>query len=124
MTIYLAVAAGGALGAVGRYVVISRTGALLGTKFPFGTLVVNVVGSFLLGLVVVAAAAPGTAEGMFAFLGVGVLGGFTTFSTFALDVAYLAGRRAVRAAALYIAVSVVLSIAAFAAGLYLAHTLA
>ncbi len=122
--IYLAVAAGGALGAVGRYVVISRTGALLGTEFPFGTLVVNVLGSFLLGVVVmVAAAAPG-AGNTFAFLGVGILGGFTTFSTFALDVAYLAGRQAVRAAALYIVVSVVFSIAAFAVGLYLALVLA
>ncbi len=115
-------AAGGALGAVGRYVVISRTGALLGTKFPFGTLVVNVVGSFLLGVVVVAASE--TASSIFAFLGVGVLGGFTTFSTFVLDIAYLAGRHAVRAAVLYIALSVVFSIAALAAGLYLAHTLA
>lgn len=122
MSIYLAVAVGGALGAVGRYVVISRTGALLGTKFPFGTLVVNVVGSFLLGVVVVASSE--TASSVLAFLGVGVLGGFTTFSTFALDIAYLAGRHAVRAAVLYIAVSVIFSIAAFAAGLYLAHTLA
>lgn len=120
MTIYLAVAAGGALGAVGRYIVISRTGALLGTEFPFGTLVVNVLGSFLLGAVVAIAAAPDAANDMLAFLGVGVLGGFTTFSTFALDVAFLAGRRAVRAAALYIVVSVVFSIVAFAAGLSLA----
>jgi len=128
VTIYLAVAAGGALGAVGRYIVISRTGALLGTGFPFGTLVVNVAGSFLLGAVVAAAAsgaaAPGTADNVLAFLGVGVLGGFTTFSTFALDVAYLAGRRALRAAALYVVVSVIFSIAAFAAGLSLAHILA
>lgn len=122
--IYLAVAAGGALGAVGRYVVISRTGALLGTKFPFGTVVVNVLGSFLLGVVVVIATAAPGAGSVLAFLGVGILGGFTTFSTFALDVAYLAGRQAVRAAALYIAVSVVFSIAAFAAGLYLAILLA
>ncbi len=124
MTIYLAVAAGGALGAVGRYVVISRTGALLGTEFPYGTLLVNVVGSFLLGAVVAIAAKTGATDGMLAFLAVGVLGGFTTFSTFALDVAYLAGRRAVRGAALYIVVSVVFSIAAFADGLYLAHALA
>ncbi len=124
MTIYLAVAAGGALGAVGRYVVISRTGALLGTEFPYGTLLVNVVGSFLLGAVVAIAAKTGATDGMLAFLAVGVLGGFTTFSTFALDVAYLAGRRVVRGAALYIVVSVVFSIAAFAVGLYLAHALA
>lgn len=125
MTIYLTVAAGGALGAVGRYAVISRTGALLGTKFPFGTLVVNVVGSFLLGVVfVVAAAELETTTNTFAFLGVGVLGGFTTFSTFALDIAFLAGRRALRAAALYIAVSVAFSIAAFAVGLYVARALA
>lgn len=122
--IYLAVAAGGALGAVSRYIVMSRTGALLGTGFPFGTLVVNVAGSFLLGVVVASAAASGPTGSVFAFLGVGVLGGFTTFSTFALDVAYLARRRAGRAAALYVAVSVAVSIAAFAAGLYLARVLA
>lgn len=116
MTALLAVAAGGALGAVGRYVVIGRVGAWLGTGFPYGTLVVNIVGSFLLGLVVAIAADRTMDESVLLFLGVGVLGGFTTFSTFALDVAYLTGRHARPTAAIYVAASVVLSIGAFAAG--------
>jgi CrcB protein len=120
----LAVAAGGALGAVGRYVVITRIGAWTGTAFPYGTLVVNAAGSFLLGAAVAMTAGPMMSENGLLFLGVGVLGGFTTFSTFALDVVYLAGRHARRAAAVYVAASVVLSIAAFAAGLALALALA
>jgi CrcB protein len=116
VTAFLAVAAGGALGAVGRYVVIGRIGAWFGTGFPYGTLVVNIAGSFLLGLVVAVAADRIVDENALLFLGVGVLGGFTTFSTFALDVAYLAGRRARPAAAIYVMASVVLSIGAFAAG--------
>jgi CrcB protein len=119
VTALLAVAAGGALGAVGRYVVIARIGAWLGTGFPYGTLAVNIVGSFLLGLAVAAAADRIVDESVLLFLGAGVLGGFTTFSTFALDVAYLAGRHARPTAAVYVGASVVLSIGAFAAGLAL-----
>jgi CrcB protein len=119
MTAFLAVAAGGALGAVGRYVVIGRVGTWLGTGFPYGTLLVNVAGSFLLGLVVAIAADRTVDDRLLLFLGAGVLGGFTTFSTFALDVAYLTGRQARPAAAIYVVVSVVLSIGAFAAGLVL-----
>jgi CrcB protein len=116
MTALLAVAAGGALGALGRYVVIGRVGAWLGTDFPYGTLVVNIVGSFLLGLIVAVVANQAVDDRLLLFLGVGVMGGFTTFSTFALDVAYLAGRHARPMAAVYVVVSVVLSIGAFAVG--------
>ena len=124
MTALLAVAAGGALGAVGRYVVIARIGHWAGTGFPYGTIAVNIAGSFLLGMVVALTAGRVIGNDVLIFLGIGVLGGFTTFSTFALDVAYLAGRRAVPAAAVYVAASVVLSISAFAAGLYAVHALA
>lgn len=87
MTALLAVAAGGALGAVGRYVVIPRIGRWAGTGFPCGTLVVNIAGSFLLGTLIALAAGRATGIHHFVCLGTGALGGFTTFSTFALDVA-------------------------------------
>jgi len=120
MTLLLAVAAGGALGAVGRYVVISAAGARLGTDFPYGTLIVNVVGSGLMGvLLAVAAGAP--TDATLAFAGAGVLGGFTTFSTFVLDTVYLAGRRAMVGAGIYVVASVALSLGAFAIGYGLAR---
>ena len=88
MKLMLAVAAGGALGAVGRYLVMSQVGHWLGSGFPFATLVVNVAGSFLLGLLIEASAlAWSPAPELRALLVVGVLGAFTTFSTFSLDVA-------------------------------------
>jgi CrcB protein len=120
MTLLLAVAAGGALGAVGRYVVISAAGARLGTAFPYGTLIVNIVGSLLMGvLLAVAAGAPAGTE--LAFAGAGVLGGFTTFSTFVLDTVDLARRRARAGAIIYVLASVALSVGAFAAGYGLAR---
>lgn len=115
MTLLLAVAAGGALGALGRYAVISVAGAHFGTDFPYGTLIVNVVGSALMGALV-ATAAGGPPDVWLAFAGAGVLGGFTTFSTFALDTVYLVGRNARLGAVIYVVVSVALSLGAFAAG--------
>jgi CrcB protein len=120
MTTLLAVAAGGALGALGRYLVMSRVGHWLGSDFPFATLTVNLAGSFALGLIVglgtrLWAPSP-EIEG---FLAVGLLGGFTTVSTFALDVAFLWDRRQTARAGLYCLASVALSIAALAAGLAL-----
>lgn len=86
MSVYLAIAFGGSLGAVSRYWVSSRTYLWLGSEFPFGTLMVNVTGSFLMGLLAIILtekiAAPD--ELRFALL-VGFLGSYTTFSTFALD---------------------------------------
>ncbi|MHC4917835.1 MAG: CrcB family protein, partial [Planctomycetota bacterium] len=88
MKMLLAVAAGGAVGAVGRYLVMIQVGYWLGTAFPFATLAVNVIGSFALGLLVglMALAWSPPAE-LRALLVVGVLGAFTTFSTFSMDVA-------------------------------------
>ena len=86
MSVYLAIAFGGSLGAVSRYWVSSRTYLWLGSEFPFGTLMVNVTGSFLMGLLAIVLtekiAVP--EELRFALL-VGFLGSYTTFSTFALD---------------------------------------
>ena len=116
----LAVAAGGALGAVGRYLVMTQVGHWLGTAFPYGTLAVNVVGSFMLGLLVetMALAWSPPAE-LRALLVVGVLGAFTTFSTFSMDVVLHYERGELLVPGLYILASVVLSIGAFFAGLAL-----
>ena len=116
----LAVAAGGALGAVGRYLVISAVGQVFGTGFPLGTIVVNVIGSFLLGALTEAMAlAWSPSPELRAMIVIGILGAFTTFSTFSLDVALLYERGALGQAALYVGASVVLSIGAFFLGLAL-----
>lgn len=86
MTLYLAIAAGGSLGAVCRYWVSTHTHAWLGTGFPFGTLMVNVSGSLLMGfLSIVLVHRLALPEEVRLALLVGFLGSYTTFSTFALD---------------------------------------
>jgi CrcB protein len=119
-----AVALGGALGAVGRYLVMSAVALWFGLSFPWGTLTVNVVGSFAMGaLIEISALVWSPSPELRALLAVGVLGAFTTFSTFSLDVVALIGRGAHTAAGAYIALSVVLSIAALFAGLHLFRSL-
>ncbi len=120
------IAAGGAIGAVLRFAVVQRIGLLVPGGFPFGTLVVNAVGSFLMGLVVAWAAsrAGGLSAGPMAFLTVGLLGGFTTFSAFSLDVMRLIERGAMASAFTYIAASVGVSIALLALGLLLGRGVA
>ena len=120
MKIILAVAAGGAIGAVARYLVMSATGALMGSSFPWSTLAVNVIGSFILGTLVEAMALTWSVGlELRAFLVVGVLGAFTTFSTFSLDVVVLYERGEFGAIAAYMIVSVILSVGALFAGLAL-----
>lgn len=112
-TTLLAVAAGGAIGAVGRYLVVSLAGTAFGLGFPYGTIIVNVVGSFMLGVLVEAGALVWSpSPELRAMLVVGILGAFTTFSTFSLDVVVLFERKAYVPAAIYLVVSVVASIAA------------
>lgn len=121
----LAVAAGGACGAVARYLVYLAAAPLLGAHFPFATLIVNVVGSFCLGLFVELAAlvwSPGASLRL--FLVTGVLGSFTTFSTFSLDFAVLYERGRFLSCACYLLGSVACSIGAFFAALYLVRCLA
>lgn len=115
---YLLVAAGGALGAVCRYLVQVLAGQILGAAFPFGTLIVNIVGSFAMGVLVEGAALAWTVGlQLRLFLAVGVLGAFTTFSALSLDVAVLYERGRMGLAAGYILVSVVCSIGALFAGI-------
>ena len=118
MNMLLAVAIGGAFGAVGRYLVMSQLGHWLGTGFPYGTLAVNVIGSFIMGcLVEIMALVWSAPQEIRALLVVGFLGSFTTFSTFSLDVYVLYERGHMQALALYMAGSVVLSVAGLVAGL-------
>jgi CrcB protein len=113
------VAVGGALGAVSRYVVYVLAGLLLGTGFPYGTLIVNIVGSFVMGVLVEGMALAWTIpEQARLFLTVGILGAFTTFSTFSLDVAVLYERGRLDLTAFYIVTSVVCSVGALFTGLY------
>lgn len=119
MNMVLSIAAGGAIGSVLRYFTGVAAMSLLGTAFPYGTLFVNVVGSFIMGMLVALFAHRGNpSQELRAFLTVGVLGGFTTFSSFSLDVATLYERGQVMAAGLYILLSLVLSLAGIFAGLF------
>lgn len=120
MRIYLAVAAGGAVGAVCRYSLTAVAAPLFQPGFPVGTLAANVAGSFLMGaLVEVLALVWSPSEGMRAFLVVGVLGAFTTFSAFSMEAVGLLQRGAVSAAVAYIVASVFLSLAGVFGGMRL-----
>jgi len=108
---YLWVAFGGALGSVARYACASTAARWLGAGFPYGTLFVNVAGSFAIGLLaalVTADGRPVLGTDARAFLLVGVLGGFTTFSSFSLETLTLARGGAVGVAALNVVLSVAL----------------
>ena len=116
----LIVAAGGAVGAAGRHLTVAGVTALMGHGFPYGTLVVNVAGSFALGALTETAALTWSAsQEARAFLAVGVLGAFTTFSAFSLDVVVQIERGALGPAALYVLSSVALSVVGLFAGLRL-----
>ena len=120
----LAVAAGGVVGAVARYLVVAASTKLFGHGFPFGTLIVNVVGSFAMGVLVELMALTWNASpSARLFLAVGLFGSFTTFSTFSLDVVTLYERRDLLGLGLYMAGSVALSIGALIAGLALVRRL-
>ena len=117
MKLIACIALGGALGAVGRYLVVAGAAACLGAGFPYGTITVNVLGSFAMGaLVEFSVQTWSPSPELKAFLIVGLLGAFTTFSAFSADVVALYGRGALLAAGAYIVVSVVLSIAGLFAG--------
>ncbi len=115
----LAVALGGAVGAVLRFGVLQTTLRLWGTGFPVGTLLVNVAGSLAMGLAVQWLTERGLPDIWRGFLTVGLLGALTTFSTFSLDVALLHGRGEMALAALYVMLSVCLSVGALFLGLWL-----
>ena len=118
------VALGGALGSVARYFVSLWSVRLAGPSFPWGTLTVNIVGAFLIGLMVetIARRFDASAE-MRLFLVTGILGGFTTWSSFTLDAVALFERGDLGLSALYLGGSLVVSFAAVFAGLALGRAL-
>lgn len=118
------VALGGALGASGRYAVGIAAGHLSRGAFPFGTFTVNIVGSFILGVLAgLMTFSWNPSPEMRAFVVVGVLGGFTTFSAFSLDVVLMIERGRLALAAGYIAATVLLAVGGLFAGLRLTRML-
>ncbi|CAI8176014.1 MAG: Putative fluoride ion transporter CrcB [Alphaproteobacteria bacterium] len=109
------VALGGALGAVGRYLV----GLVLKTAsgFPWATMSVNILGSLLMGLVIGwLSRQNGGSDALRLFVAVGILGGFTTFSAFSMDLFTLLERRDIAATMLYLGGSLIGGLAAFIIG--------
>jgi len=119
----LQVALGGAIGSVLRYLTNVGAKQVLGPGYPYGTLIVNIVGSFVMGFLVVFLARRG-GNHLAPLLMTGVLGGFTTFSAFSLDTLTIWERGESASAFLYVAASVLLSLAAIVAGLALARGIA
>jgi CrcB protein len=122
LTAYLIIALGAGLGGALRHGVNVGAAHLLGTGWPYGTFGVNVLGSLVMGVLAGYFALRGHAsQPVVLFLTTGVLGGFTTFSAFSLDVALLYERGHLGPTALYLGGSVGLSIAALFVGLALAR---
>ena len=119
----LLVGAGGAIGSVARYLAGIAVIRWTGGGFPFNTLLVNVVGSFVMGLLIAVLLkvdpGPALSADIRLFVAVGMLGGFTTFSSFSADIVALWERQAHLACASYVLGSVALSIVAVFVGLYL-----
>ena len=120
MRIPLAVAAGGAIGASARYLLVDGLDLWFGAGFPLGTLAVNAVGSFMMGVLIeVTALVWSPSPELRALLAGGVLGSFTTVSAFSLDVLVLFERGVSGLAGLYLTASVTLSLAGIYAGMRL-----
>ena len=121
---YFIVFLGGGLGAALRHGVNLVAARLLGSSFPWGTLTVNVVGSLVMGLMAAWFAFEGSpSQHWRLFLTTGILGGFTTFSTFSLDAAVLYERGQPGLAAVYVVVSVAAGLVGLFGGLALVRSL-
>jgi CrcB protein len=126
MSSYLLVFLGAGIGGALRHGVNVGCARMCGTAFPWGTLTVNVLGSFIMGVLaawLAFKAGEGWSQPLRLFLTTGILGGFTTFSAFSLDAVLIWERGQVGLAVAYVAASVVLSIAGLFAGLVLIRTL-
>ena len=121
MTSFLTVALGGAIGASLRHGLGLAMLRVFGAGFPIGTLLANVIGGLLMGLLMgwLVKETPEGANTIRLFAGVGVLGGFTTFSAFSLDAMRMLETKAYGVFLGYVSASVILSIAAVGLGLYL-----
>ena len=110
---------GGAIGAGARHLVGQVMLARLGPGFPWWTLSINIVGSLLMGVLIGALALRGGGDTARLFLGVGILGGFTTFSSFSMEFWLLFERGQTAQAAAYVLGSVIVGIAASRLGLFI-----
>ena len=125
MTSLLPVMIGGAFGAGARHLTGAAMLRLAGPGWPWGTLTVNLVGGFLMGMLAGWLARHGSGgDNARLLLGVGVLGGFTTFSAFSLEVVLMLERGELWPAGAYVAASVIGSVAALMAGLSLVRVAA
>jgi CrcB protein len=124
MTSFLTVALGGAIGASARHGLGIISLRLFGPGFPMGTLLANILGGLLMGILMgwLLREMPSNANSIRLFAGVGVLGGFTTFSAFSLDAMRMLETKAYGVFFGYVGASVILSIAAVALGLFLMRT--
>jgi fluoride exporter len=111
---------GGALGAGARFLLSQAALAAAGPGFPWGTLSANLIGGFLMGLLI--GSPLGANQPATAFLAIGVLGGFTTFSSFSIETIRLIEAGSVAAALAYVAASVIGAVGACAMGLFLARS--
>ena len=125
MPVLLQVALGGALGASLRFLSGAIILRAMGSGFPYGTMFVNVVGSFLMGLLAfyLLERMDGSFSRYAPFLMTGLLGGFTTFSAYSLDALYLLERGRYASASVYMGGSVVLAIGALFLGMTIARSL-
>jgi CrcB protein len=126
MTAFLLVFLGAGFGGAARHAVNVGCGRWCGVSFPWGTLTVNVIGSFAMGLLagwLALKAGESWSQSARLLLATGILGGFTTFSAFSLDAMLLWEGGSVAAAALYVLASVILSIAALAGALAIVRSL-
>jgi fluoride exporter len=115
----LIVGLGGFVGSTLRFLTVRLVDSRLNALFPFGTLTVNIIGSFILGIIyMLATRQAGISENARLFLAVGFCGGFTTFSAFALENFSLIEQKFISTSLLYIIISVVLGIIALAAGIW------
>lgn len=119
MTEYVMVLVGGSFGAVCRFAVSSLIKRIISTEFPVSTLFINLIGSFLIGLLM--AAHPGNFNQL--LLGTGFMGGFTTFSTFQMENITLFQKKNYVPLAIYIISSFVFCILLAVLGLYSGHFL-
>ena len=124
MNMLVAVAAGGAIGAVTRFLVGRGMLHLMGTGFPWGTLTVNILGSFFIGFMVeLLALRYSLSHEWQGFIIIGILGGFTTFSAFSLEVGLMIEKGQISTAALYAIGSMFFGLVALFAGLFVGRAI-
>ena len=116
--VFLLIFVGGGIGSMLRHAVNQTTAAALGVNFPYGTLLVNIIGSFIIGLLAGwFALRGGSSQSLRLFLTTGIVGGFTTFSAFTLDTALLWERGQLGVAALYALGTITAGMISLCAGL-------